>query len=149
MKRYIVNIESTSNNLLDPKFFIGTGFMGEGFDTHEELKALLLKYATYQKDEKSFWREEIKMTFSLGTTLEEFKSEGDKQCKEKGFVNLFSIGAKLKKDPFHGIKIIYRPSKWVDKNGNEFAFVLIKGNEVIPQSKKLSEILKDIGLYSD
>lgn len=149
MKRYVVNIEGTSNLLSDPRCFIGTGFMGEGFDTLEELKSLLKKYATYQKDGKSFWRSEIKMTFSLGTTLEAFRAEGDRQCKENGFVNLFSIGARLRKDPFYGIEIIYRPSKWVDEKGNVFAFILIKGNEVIPQSKKLSEILKEIGMYSD
>ena len=149
MKRYIVNIGGTSNLLSDPRCFIGTGFMGEEFDTHEELKALLLKYATYQKDGKAFFFFLIKMTFSLGTTLEKFKSEGDRQCKENGFVNLFTAALACKSDPFRGIEIIYRPSKWVDKDGNEFAFVLIKGDEVIPQSKKLSEILKGIGMYSD
>lgn len=146
MKKYIVNIGGTSNLLSDPRCFIGTGFMGEGFDTHEELKSLLKKYATYQKDGKAFWRSEIKMTFSLGTTLEKFKSEGDRQCKENGFVNLFSIGAKLKKDPFHGIEIIYRPSKWIDEEGNVFAFILIKGDEVIPQKIKLRDILRSIGM---
>ena len=143
MKRYVVNIGGTSNLLSDPRCFIGTGFMGEGFDTLEELKSLLKKYATYQKDGKSFWRSEIKMTFSLGTTLEAFKAEGDRQCKENGFVNLFSIGARLRKDPFHGIEIIYRPSKWVDEKGNVFAFILIKGDEVIPQKKKLRDILRE------
>lgn len=147
MKKYVVNISGTSNILGDPKSFIGTGFMGAEFDTHEELKDLLLKYATFKKDGKTYWREEIKMTFSLGKTMEAFKAEGDRQCKENGFVNLFSIGAKLKKDPFRGIKIIYRPSRWVNKEGNEFALVLIKGDEVIPQHKKLSEILKDLGIY--
>lgn len=149
MKKYIVNIEGTSNLLSDPKCFIGTGFMGAEFDTHEELKALLKKYATYQKDGKSFWRSEIKMTFSLGTTLEAFRAEGDRQCKENGFVNLFTAALACKSDPFRGIEIIYRPSKWVDKDGNVFAFVLIKGDKIIPQFKKLSEILKDIGMYSD
>lgn len=149
MKKYIVNIGGTSNLSSDPKFFIGTGFMGEEFDTHEELKELLRKYATYQKDGKSFWRSEIKMTFSLGTTLEAFRAEGDRQCKENGFVNLFTAALACKSDPFRGIEIIYRPSKWVDKDGNVFAFVLIKGDKIIPQFKKLSEILKDIGLYSD
>lgn len=148
MKKYIINIGSTSNSISDPNFFIGTGFMGEGFDTLEELKSLLKKYATYLKDGKSFWRSaEIKMTFSLGTTLEAFRAEGDRQCKENGFVNLFSIGARLRKDPFHGIKIIYRPSKWIDEKGNVFAFILIKGNEVIPQkNKKLRDILRELGM---
>lgn len=149
MKRYIVNIEGTSNLLSDPRCFIGTGFMGEGFDTLEELKSLLKKYATYQKDGKFFWRSEIKMTFSLGTTLEKFKSEGNRQCKENGFVNLFTAALACKSDPFRGIEIIYRPSKWIDEKGNVFAFILIKGDKIIPQFKKLSEILKDIGMYSD
>ena len=143
MKKYNINIGSTSNSISDDKFFFGTGFMGEGFDTLEELKSLLKKYATYQKDGKSFWRSEIKMTFSLGTTLEAFRVEGDRQCKENGFINLFSIGSRLRKDPFHGIEIIYRPSKWVDEKGNVFAFILIKGDEVIPQKKKLRDILRE------
>ena len=147
MKRYVVNIEGTSNLLSDPRCFIGTGFMGEGFDTLEELKSLLKKYATYQKDGKSFWRSEIKMTFSLGTTLEAFRAEGDRQCKENGFVNLFSIGTRLRKDPFHGIEIIYRPSRWIDEDGDTFAFILIKDDEVIPQkNKKLSNILRELGM---
>ena len=53
MKKYNINIGS--NSISDDKFFFGTGFMGEGFDTLEELKSLLKKYATYQKDGKSFW----------------------------------------------------------------------------------------------
>ena len=40
MKKYVVNISGTSNILGDPKSFIGTGFMGAEFDTHEELKDL-------------------------------------------------------------------------------------------------------------
>ena len=147
MKKYVVNIGGTSNILGDPKSFIGTGFMGAEFDTHKELKDLLLKYATFKKGGKTYWREEIKLTFSLGKTIEAFKAEGDRQCKENGFVDLFSAALVAHKDPFHGIKIIYRPNRWIDKEGNEFAFVLIKGNEVIPQCKKLSDILKDLGFY--
>ena len=147
MKKYNINIGSTSNSISDDKFFLGTGFMGAEFSTIDELRSLLHKYATFEKNGKSYWREEIKMTFSLGTTLEAFKAEGDRQCKENGFVNLFSIGARLRKDPFHGIEIIYRPSKWVDEKGNVFAFILIKGDEVIPQkNKKLRDILKEIGI---
>lgn len=142
MKKYIINIGSTSNSISDDKFFFGTGFMGEEFSTIDELRSLLHKYATFEKDGKRYWRSEIKMTFSLGTTLEAFRAEGDRQCKENGFVNLFSIGARLRKDPFHGIEIIYRPSKWVDEKGNVFAFILIKGDKIIPQNKKLRDILR-------
>lgn len=147
MKKYIINIGSTTNSISDDKFFFGTNFMGAEFSTIDELRSLLHKYATFEKDGKRYWRSEIKMTFSLGTTLEAFRAEGDRQCKENGFVNLFSIGARLRKDPFHGIEIIYRPSKWVDEKGNVFAFILIKGDEIIPQkNKKLRDILREIGI---
>ena len=47
------------------------------------------------------------------------------------------------KDPFRGISIIYRPSKWIDKDGSEFAFILVKGNE---KNKKLRDILRELGI---
>ena len=147
MGKYNINIGSTSNSISDNKFFLGTGFMGEEFSTIDELRSLLHKYATFEKDGKRYWREEIKMSFSLQSSVQAFKAEGDRQAKENGFVNLFSIGARLRKDPFHGIEIIYRPSKWVDEKGNVFAFILIKGDEVIPQkNKKLSNILRELGM---
>lgn len=59
---------------------------------------------------------------------EAFKAEGDRQAKENGIVELFSCMAACAKDPFRGISIIYRPSKWIDKDGSEFAFILVKGN---------------------
>ena len=143
MKKYNINIGSTSNLISDDKFFFGTGFMGAEFSSIDELRSLLHKYATFEKDGKRYWREEIKMSFSLQSSVQAFKAEGDRQAKENGFVNLFSIGARLRKDPFHGIEIIYRPSKWVDEKGNVFAFILIKGDEVIPQNKKLRDILRE------
>ena len=147
MGKYNINIGSTSNSISDNKFFFGTGFMGAEFSSIDELRSLLHKYATYEKDGKKYWREEIRMSFSLQSSVQAFKAEGDRQAKENGFVNLFSIGARLRKDPFHGIEIIYRPSKWVDEKGNVFAFILIKGDEVIPQkNKKLRNILRELGM---
>ena len=144
MKKYIINIGSTSNSISDDKFFFGTGFMGEEFSTIDELRSLLHKYATFEKDGKSYWREEIKMTFSLQSSVQAFKAEGDRQAKENGVVNLFSCMAK---DPFRKISIIYRPSRWIDEDGDEFAFILIKGDEVIPQkNKKLRDILRELGI---
>ena len=143
MKKYNINIGSTSNSISDDKFFLGTGFMGAEFSTIDELRSLLYKYATFEKNGKKYWREEIRMSFYLQSSVQAFKAEGDRQAKENGFVNLFSIGARLSKDPFHGIEIIYRPSKWVDEKGNVFAFILIKGDEVIPQKKKLRDILRE------
>lgn len=83
------------------------------------------------------------MSFSLQSSVQAFKAEGDRQAKENGIVELFSCA----KDPFRGISIIYRPSKWIDKDGSEFAFILVKGNEVIPQkNKKLRDILRELGI---
>lgn len=141
MKKYIVNIEGTST-----RCFIGTGFMGEEFSTIDELRSLLHKYATFKKDGKSYWREEIKMTFSLQSSVQAFKAEGDRQAKENGVVNLFSCIAACAKDPFRKISIIYRPSRWIDEDGDEFAFILIRDDKVIPQKKKLRDILRSIGM---
>ena len=147
MKKYNINIGSTSNSISDDKFFFGTGFMGAEFSTIDELRSLLHKYATFEKDGKSYWREEIKMTFSLQSSVQAFKAEGDRQAKENGVVNLFSCMAACAKDPFRKISIIYRPSRWIDEDGDEFAFILIKGDEVIPQkNKKLRDILREIGM---
>lgn len=147
MKKYNINIGSTSNSISDDKFFLGTGFMGAEFSNIDELRSLLHKYATFEKDGKRYWREEIKMTFSLQSTVSSFKAEGDRQAKEKGIVNLFSCMAACAKDPFRKISIIYRPSRWIDEDGDEFAFILIKGDEVIPQkNKKLRDILREIGI---
>ena len=147
MKKYNINIGSTSNSISDDKFFFGTGFMGAEFSTIDELRSLLHKYATFEKDGKSYWREEIKMTFSLQSSVQAFKAEGDRQAKENGVVDLFSCMAACAKDPFRKISIIYRPSRWIDEDGNEFAFILIKGDEVIPQkNKKLRDILREIGV---
>ena len=147
MKKYNIHIGSTSNSISDDKFFFGTGFVGAEFSTIDELRSLLHKYATFEKDGKSYWREEIKMTFSLQSSVQAFKAEGDRQAKENGIVDLFSCMAACAKDPFRKISIIYRPSRWIDKDGDEFAFILIKGDEVIPQkNKKLRDILRSIGM---
>lgn len=143
MGKYNINIGSTSNSISDNKFFFGTGFMGAEFSSIDELRSLLHKYATFEKDGKRYWREEIKMSFSLQSSVQAFKAEGDRQAKENGVVNLFSCMASYAKDPFRKISIIYRPSRWIDENGEDFAFILIKGDEVIPQKKKLRDILRE------
>ena len=147
MKKYNINIGSTSNSISDDKFFFGTGFMGASFQTIDELRSLLHEYATFEKNGKRYWREEIKMTFSLQSSVQAFKAEGDRQAKENGVVDLFSCIETCAKDPFRKISIIYRPSRWIDEDGDKFAFILIKGDEVIPQkNKKLCDILREIGI---
>ncbi len=146
MKKYNVGIHGTSNILGDNNYFDGTGFMGEGFDTREELVSLMRKYASYKKDGISYWRKEIKLNFTLGKTVEAFKKEGNSQCKENGYVNLFTAMLVCRKDPFYGIDVIYRPEGWVDKDGNVFKFVVIKGGIVTPKMGKLTDILRELGI---
>lgn len=137
---YVVHISSTNNS------FIGTGFMGSRVASFEDVKQAMLKYATFKKEGKSYWYEEIKLSFNLASTLDAFKAEGDRQCKENGFVNLFSAALVCKSDPFRDYTIIYRPSKWVDAQGKMFSLVLLKNKEVIPFPGKLSELLTQIGI---
>lgn len=137
---YVIHISSTNNS------FIGTGFMGTKVSSFEDVKQALYKYGSYVREGKQYWREEIKLTFNLASTIEAFKAEGDRQCKENGFVNLFTAALACKSDPFRDYTIIYHPSKWIDEQGNTFSLVLLKGNEVIPFIGKLSELLAQIGI---
>lgn len=146
MAKYNVNIGSTTNMVGDPLYFFGTSFFGENFDTQEELVALMKKYASFEKGGKSYWRKEIKLTFDLAENVSSLKEDIDHQCKENGFVDLFALYPRAKKNPFKGMSIIYHPGAWIDESGREFRFVLVKGNEVISKATKFSEILRGIGL---
>lgn len=146
MKRYSVNINSITNLSDDNDFFLGTGFLGAQFDTFEELKKLLVEYATYEKEGKRYWRKVIKLTFSLGSTISSIKKEGDRQCEENGMVELFSLAATYRKDPLTKYTIYFRPSKWQDSKG-AFSFLLQEdGKDPVPKYGKFSEVLKEIGL---
>lgn len=140
MKSYIINISSTDNS------FIGTGFMGVKVSSIEDIKQAMYKYATIIHNGKQCWRTEIKLTFNSVSTLEAFKAEGDRQCEENGFVDLLKAALIYKNDPFIKYKIIFRPSGWIDKDGNEFKLVLLKDDEVIPFNGKLRELLSQIGI---
>lgn len=137
---YIIHISSTNNS------FIGTGLMGTKVSSFEDVKRALYKYGSYVREGKQYWREEVKLTFNLASTIEAIKAEGDRQCQENGFVNLFTVLAACKSDPFRDYTIIFRPSKWIDEQGNTFSLVLLKGKEVIPFKGKMGELLAQIGI---
>lgn len=146
MKKYNVNINSVTNLSSDDDFFLGTGFLGAQFDTFEELKELLLEYATFERDGKKYWRKVIKITFSLGSTISSIKKEGDRQCEENGMVELFSLAAAYRKDPLAKYTIYFRPSKWQDSKGT-FSFLLQEDRkDPVPKYGKLREVLKEIGI---
>lgn len=144
--RYVVNIDPITNSLSDKNFFFGTGFVGAEFSTKKELLQLLREYATIEKDGVRYWREYIKLSFSLASTISSIKEEGNRQARENGVVNLFTTCLAAKKDPFYGIHIYYRPAGWLDENGNIFKFVVEKGKKLTPNYGKLSNILKELGI---
>ena len=141
--KYIVNINPITNLVHDENFFFGTGFMGEEFSTKKELLELLRKYAFIKKDGVRYWPKYIKLSFSLASTISSIKEEGNRQAKENGAVNLFTAS---KKDPFYGIHIYFRPTGWLDENGNVFKFMVEKGEELTPNYGRLSNILKELGI---
>ena len=144
--KYIVNIGPISSLLNDKNFFFGTGFMGEEFSTKEELRQLLYKYGSYVREGKQYWREYIKLSFSLASTISSIKEEGNRQAKENGVVNLFTTFLAAKEDPFYGIHVYYRPAGWLDENGNVFKFMVEKGEELTPKYNKLFSILEELGI---
>lgn len=146
MAKYRVHIGAFSNISSDPDFFIGTGFCGCPISSIEDFKEAMYKYASFEKDGKSYWRNKIKISFNTEETHQAFKNEGDKQCTEQGFVDLLKAAMVAKKDPFHKIYIYFSPKGWTDKEGNLFKVLIDNKGKITPFTGKLSEALKTIGI---
>lgn len=142
-KRYNVWINSVTNVVSDPRWFCGTGFLGESFSTYEEFKQLLYKYAKLN----GIWKEEIELSFSLAESIDKLKEIGNRECKTNGFVEFFTLQSAFTNDPFKEIKIYWAPGKYIhNKTGNEFPFILVRGKSGEPRCGKLSSILEEIGI---
>lgn len=146
MAKFRVHIGSFSNISSDPNFFIGTGFSGYPIESIEDFKEAMYKYASFEKDGQKYWRNEVKISFQHEETFSAFKAEGDKQCAEQGFVDLFKVALAVKKDDLYHKRLYFRPNGFKDKDGNIFK-VLIEINDVFtPYYGKLSEALEKIGI---
>lgn len=144
--KYNVNISSLTNMIDDKNFFFGTGFFGEEISSFEDFKKTMYENATYEKDGKSFFYDEIKVSFSLADTIDKVKSVGDKQCETEGLVNLFEVSKIYKSDPFSKFTIIFRPNGWI-KDGKVFKLIIMENNtKVTPFYGKWSELLSSIGI---
>lgn len=146
MAKYRVHIGPIDNISSSPYFFIGTGFAGCPIESIEDFKEAMYKYASFEKDGKSYWRDQIKISFNSEETHQAFKNEGNKQCAEQGFVDLFKAAMVAKKDPFHKIYIYFSPNGWIDKDGNVFKILIDNKGEITPFTGKLSESLQLIGI---
>ena len=142
MMRYTVNISPAPKS----NEFFGTGFFGEEISSFEDFKKIMYENATYEKDGKSFFYDEIKVSFSLADTTDKVKSVGDKQCETEGLVNLFEVAKIYKSDPFSKFTIFFRPNGWI-KDGKVFKLIIIENNnKVTPFYGKWSELLSSIGI---
>lgn len=140
--RYTVNISPAPKS----NEFFGTGFFGEEISSFEDFKKIMYKKATYEKDGKSFFYDEIKVSFSSADTTDRVKSAGNKQSENEGLVNLFEIAKIYKSDPFSKFTIFFRPNGWI-KDGKIFKLIIMENsNKITPFYGKWSELLSNIGI---
>ena len=98
--KYIVNVSPTTNFIGDKGWFMGTGFFGEEFSSLEEFREIVRKHVCTDKERPLYTTKNFKLNFSLASTVNSMKEEGNRQCRENGMVELFSVAAKMKNDPF-------------------------------------------------
>lgn len=126
---------------------IGTGFMGVEVASYQDIKDAIREYAC-NKD-GHYKSEFIKIDFSLASTVDAAKAEGDKQAKENGIVNLFQICSMMQNDPFKDIHIFFRPGRWLDNEKKPFSFFIDSPQKSYPHYGKFSEVLKELGIELD
>lgn len=146
MKKYVVNIGPISNILSDPNFFFGTGFWGEGIDSHEELKEIIKKY---WKDKDGHYRP-LKLTFSLGTNVAKAQEAGNQQAAKGETVNMFSVLSHLSHDPLRGMKLYFSGYGFKGHGNSYWMLEDTRHSEsaemIFFPGKKLSEVLPEIGV---
>lgn len=144
--KYNVNVSPITNMIDDKNFFFGTGFFGKEISSYEDFKKIIHENVMYKKDGKSFFYDEIEVSFCLADTIDKVKSVGNEQCKTEGLVNLFEIAKIYKSDPFSKFTIFFSPNGWI-KDGKVFKLIIMENNtKVTPFYGKWSELLYNIGI---
>ena len=146
---YIVNVSSLTNMIGDKDFFFGTGFFGEEFSSKEELKDIICKYVCTDKDRPGYTTKNFKLTFSLASTVAAMKEEGARQCRENGMVELFSVAAKMQKDPFVGKEVyFFVGGRYESDPSKVFYYVMYDKNtkQYTPIYGKLQGVLEAVGI---
>lgn len=139
--KYYVNIKIQERPLSS------TGFLGEEINSLEQLKAIIKKYGTYkEKDGSLYWGDPVKIHFTTASVIDAVKESGDRQCKENGYVNLFSFVSILQKCPYKDVDIFYRHDGWIDDNGIIFNWIIFRGENHQPIYGKLIDVLKELGI---
>lgn len=139
--RYYVNTKIQERPLLGP------GFFGEEVNSLNELKAVIKKYGIYkEKDGSLYWGDPVKIHFTTASVIDAVKESGDRQCKENGYVNLFSFVSTLQKCPYKDVDIFYRHYGWIDDDGRIFRWIITRGEDQQPIYGKLIDVLKELGI---
>lgn len=139
--RYYVSIKIQERPLSS------TGFLGEEINSMEELKAAIKKYGTYRENDGSrYWGDPIMLHFTTASIIDAVKESGDRQCKENGYVNLFSFVSMLQKCPYKDVDVFYRHDGWLDSDGRLFRWLITRGEDQQPIYGKLIDVLKELGI---
>ena len=124
-----------------------TGFLGEEVNSMEELKAVIKKYGTYNKNDGScYWGDIVEIHFTTASIVDAIKESGERQCKENGEVNLFSFISILQKDPYKDVDVFYRPGGWIDDNGITFNWIVSREEDHHPVYGKLVDVLQELDI---
>ena len=124
-----------------------TGFLGEEINSLEELKAVIKKYGIYKEEDGSRdWGDIVEIHFTAASIIDAIKESGERQCREKGEVNLFSFVSILQKCPYKDVDVFYRHDEWIDSNGVIFRWLITRGEEQHPVYGKLIDVLKELGI---
>lgn len=139
--RYYVSIKIQERPLSGP------GFLGEEINSLEELKAVIKKYGIYKESDGSrYWGDPIMLHFTTASIIDAVKESGDRQCKENGYVNLFSFVSMLQKCPYKDVDVFYRHDGWLDSDGRLFRWLITRGEDQQPIYGKLIDVLKELGI---
>lgn len=125
----------------------GPGFFGEEINSLEELKAVIKKYGIYKENDGSlYWGDPVMIHFTEASIIDAVKESGDRQCKENGYVNLFSFVSMLQKCPYKDVDVFYRHDGWLDSGGRLFRWLITRGEDPQPIYGKLIDVLKELGI---
>ena len=147
--RYIVNVSPTTNLVGDKDWFVGTGFFGEEFSSLEEFREIVRKHVCTDKERPLYTTKNFKLNFSLATTIDSMKEEGNRQCRENGMVELFSVAAKMQKDPFIGKEVYYLVGGRYESDPSQvFYYVMYDKNtkQYTPIYGKMKDVLEAVGI---
>ena len=122
-------------------------FLGVSVSSKEDIIKTLKTYGTYQKEDKRYWRELIKISFWNESTSKTIKNDGDQQCVDNNCVDLFKLASIARKDNLNDYTVFFRKGQWIDNEGKTFSWcVLDKQDNVTPIYGKLIDVLHFIGI---